>query len=119
MSHWRKLKLGEWILATCKLVRTKERVGGGISNRTWRLEEFNPPQKVMVIGKRTLSDGRASWDSESGWEYNPTAFMFALLVVSSMKEKPFLIPYREVPVGNDITKFYYERHEIPPGLSNA
>lgn len=101
MNLWIKPKLGDWITVFDKYIRVKSPVvstpGYRSSNRIWKLQSLEPPLKVLVVGKRTISDGRADWDSETGYEYSPKEFMTALLVVSAMNKKPFLVPYAEQP----------------------
>ncbi len=46
------MKLGERFICTHKLVRKRQ-----YKNRSWERQKLYTPIEVMVVGKRTLSDG--------------------------------------------------------------
>jgi hypothetical protein len=63
------------------------------TEKTWVAEPLpDGGADVILVGVRTLSDGIREWWGEDGWTYSPTRFFSALLVVSGLRSKPFLVP---------------------------
>lgn len=46
----------------------------------------------ILIGFRTLKNGRRDWDSECGWIFSPKEHIKAALVAIDMRQKPVLVP---------------------------
>lgn len=66
-----------------------------IGFRDWLREWVEVPLKeereVIVVDRRSLSNGRVDRDSEAGNLYTPKTYLSALLVVGNLREKPFYI----------------------------
>lgn len=58
-------------------------------NKLWRPEVR--AGRGLLIGKRTLADGRRSYDSESGWEFTPSRHFGAYLVAIDMQANPVYV----------------------------
>lgn len=84
------MKFGEKIKITSKLRRKEEYQGRKINTKTWA-ETAIPETEVMVIGRRTLSNGITEWIEEGGNFYTPKEYFKALLVVKDMNTNPFYI----------------------------
>ena len=59
--------------------------------KQWIETKIKTPKKVMIIGVRTLTNGKRDWTKE-GIFYWPTEYIKALLVVENLNRKPFYIP---------------------------
>ena len=93
-----KYKLGEYI--TVKRFIEKEpgyKVNGNrYQKKPFRLSnawhsKIVEQLQVMVIGKRTLSEGRCSWAEGEGVTYHPMRHFQAWLVVYDMNRKPVFV----------------------------
>ena len=84
------IQFGQKIIATHKLERGYKWVNEKKRGyKFWRLKNIEPCE-VMVIGKRTLSDGYSWWMEES-MVYSPEKYFPAYLVVENMNENPFYV----------------------------
>jgi len=114
--------LGERGRVTHRLVRTSSdppRRDGSVGStnprgysyrteKTWVAEPLpDSPDggaDVILVGVRTLSDGVRQWWGEDGWTYSPTRFFPALLVVSSLRSKPFLVPLEAYTATEEVSE---------------
>ena len=92
-------KLGEQITSNCilerKLINVRHPEGFNIRRKEWHVKELKKDITGIIIGKRTLSNGKTIWNYEGGYEYEPTEFLFALLIVTHISKKPIIIPYHK------------------------
>lgn len=51
-----------------------------------------PETQVLVIGKRTLANGKREYDEDIGYYFVHNDSFQALLVVKDMMSKPFFVP---------------------------
>lgn len=59
--------------------------------KEWEMKPIKPITGV-IVGIRTLSNGRTDFDNEAGYMYSPNYFFKALLVSVSLYRKPILVP---------------------------
>lgn len=57
----------------------------------WQSDKLRQPIEVMIIGKRTLRNGKIFYDSEVGSWFEHVNSVQAYLVVKDMNSKPFYI----------------------------
>ena len=115
----RRRTLGERGRVTHRLVRTSSDPpcpddGAASANprghsyrteKTWVAEPLpKGGVDVILVGARTLSDGIREWWGEDGWTYSPTRHFPALLVVSSLRSKPFLAPPEAYAAAEEVSE---------------
>ena len=91
--------VGEWTLG--ERVRVDHRLVRQVHDRSrkvWVYEDLLVEQEGLVVGVRTLSNGKRDWESVDDfgggggyWEYQPSAYFRALLVVTDLRRRPFLV----------------------------
>lgn len=93
-----KLKFGDRILITNKLVRkqkqgTYQRTGypRNVTLKVWDQQPLMKLTEVLVIGKRTLWNGEKWWEEEAGYQFNPKEKVSAYLVAEKMSRKPYYV----------------------------
>jgi hypothetical protein len=90
-------KLGQEIIINSKLVRVSfyKRSLSSFNRRRkeWVTLELKEPQKVIVVGVRTLFDGWVDWDEDCGNSFEQDNHIKALLVTSKLSQKPFYVKY--------------------------
>ncbi len=59
--------------------------------RVWEEIQLKEPLEGIVIGSRTLSNGKTEYDNESGTTYIPKEHFNAVLVAVSLRNKPFFV----------------------------
>lgn len=95
------MKLGQPITFTKTLMRKDEYrrndFGWNERYREWKTEELREPKNGIIIGYRNLSNGRADYEHECGWLYTPQSHFKALVVVTSLRSKPIIVPMSELP----------------------
>jgi len=83
-----KIRLGQTITVDHSLIREYR----GYS-RNWEKRK-RIPKEVIVIGVRTLHNGRVEYENDIKFFVSMEKFK-ALLVVENLKNKPFCIKYEE------------------------
>lgn len=78
-----------------RVIAPTDFMGPRHKRKEWTLVPLKKPLTVTIIGKRTLSNGNVDWDPDCGYSYDPREFLFAYLVATNMRTKPFLVPYFE------------------------
>jgi hypothetical protein len=70
-------------------------IGWRVRTRFWEDRKFREgvTKEVIVIGVRTLSNGKTEYEEEVGNMYTPITYFKALLVVESLSSKPFYIKH--------------------------
>lgn len=91
-------KLGQELIIESKLKRVTEFKRTATFNftkkyRKWEELKLKEPQKVIVVGVRTLFNGFVEYDTEVGSMFCQETHLKALLVVSKLSEKPFYVPF--------------------------
>jgi hypothetical protein len=87
----RDLTIGNWFTVESKLRRIK----GCKGERTW-VDEPLPKTIVMLVGQRTLANGKAHCsygygDDYEGGYFEGKEYFQAYLVVTGLRAKPFLV----------------------------
>jgi hypothetical protein len=92
----RVLKLGEKIVVEkyYKRVKYHEDNGHGWQQRMkeWRETAMRPTVGV-IVGVRTVSNGRTDYEDDAGYIYSPKKFFRAILVSTSLYRLPILVPF--------------------------
>lgn len=88
----KEIKFGEKIKINHKLRRKEEYESYGKNTKTWKETPMDEIE-VMVIGRRTLSNGFSELLGDDGIFYTPKEYFKALLVVKDMNTNPFYIKY--------------------------
>lgn len=92
-----KINLGQEIIISEVIKRREHYVTTEMGTRqrikTWDIFPLKKSKKGIVIGIRTLSNGRTSYQSDYGYIYYPNNYFKALLVVSGIHAKPFFVKY--------------------------
>ncbi len=123
------LELGAPVTVTARLQRRKrtnpDRVKAGEPDavHTWETVTYPQPVRGLVIGRRTLRNGRRWWsyDAEAPGQWEPTEAVPALLVVTAMGKAPVYVPPDAVtpiapaPVDPDVVGYYCSHEHEPYG----
>jgi hypothetical protein len=89
-----EIKLGDSVTFSIVLVRKEQYVQKDVYRKTRRKVWANkhvPETTGIIVGKRTLSNGNTSYDSDAGWMYAADEYFPAYLVAFDLKKSPVLI----------------------------
>lgn len=92
-----KYKFGQWITVS-QYIR---KIGGGqtrwvktkfVNNHKWPSEVFDE-MRVMIIGKRTVQEGKMHYDTSGDYDhyFNPDKYIPTLLVAWDMNRNPVYV----------------------------
>lgn len=103
------LVLGQEVMFTHVLRRRREYTDRGYYQNAWVREpawnrtDQRAPVRGILVGMRTLSNGRASYDYDEGWAYEAETTQQAALVAYGLRRSPVyvdlddLVPVEESP----------------------
>lgn len=94
-----EIKLGDKVLVSeyykrvRKFVESDTKYGPTkLRMKIWDLLPMKEDTTGVVVGIRTVSNGRTDFDSEAGYMYSPKEFFQVLVVATSLYRQPILAP---------------------------
>lgn len=84
-------KFGDKVIIRAKLSRQYDGSDGKYYRKAWVRFKFREPKTGILIGFRTLADGRVESMGDDGVLFHPTQYLRAALVVTGPRSKPVLV----------------------------